>query len=140
MEDVSANINDNHKNDTANVASRSERISGRLDPALIEMVDEAVEEMGMKNRSEFIRRAVKAYLEVLGGSGDNMVRVRLPPDQLLFARRLIELEEVEDLGELVRTAMRDHIRNMSGEIEARNDVLAYYREASDNRKHGGFVP
>jgi len=111
-----------------------------LNPALLERIDEAVNEGGHKNRSDFIRRAVIAYLETLGDSGDGIVRVRIPRDQLAFMRQLVELEEAESVSELVRASVRVHIRAMSGDVRERNQLLAYFRESRQIRIRDGYEP
>ena len=137
---MSAIIPDPEENQHTYSTSRSERISGRLDPALLERMDEAVRDEGLRNRSDFLRRAVKAYLEALGESGDGMVRVRIPMDQLAFMRQLVELGEAESVSELVRGAVRDHIRALPRDVRERNELLAYYREAREMREREGYRP
>ena len=105
--------------------SRTERISGRLDPALLERIDEAVLERSLKNRSDLIRQAVMAYLEMIGESQEFIVRVKLTPESLVNMRRLVELGEAESMGELIRMAVRDHLNGLRSEITDRNEALAY---------------
>ena len=125
---------------TSPAGRRSEKISGRLDPALLDRIDEVVESHNLRNRSEFIRRAAVAYLETMGESTDNMVTLRLPHDHLDFIHRLVELGEAEGLAELVRTAVRDHLRSLASEVKERNELLAYYGENRHMRLQGGYTP
>jgi Arc/MetJ-type ribon-helix-helix transcriptional regulator len=137
---VSAIIPDPGEDQQPSSTSRSERVSGRLDPALLERMDEAVRDEGLRNRSDFLRRAVTAYLETLGESGDGMVRVSVPMDQLAFMRQLVELGEAESISELVRAAVKDHIRALPRDVRERNELLAYYREARELREREGYRP
>jgi hypothetical protein len=44
------------------------------------------------------------------------------------------------MGEMVRTAVREHLRGLVLEVRERNDLLAYYRENRQMRQRGGYVP
>ncbi len=94
------------------------RITVRLSLASVNKIDELIAEGRFKNISEFIREAIESHLDELMSTGPSKkMTLRLPRNEVENIDQIVNKGMAVDGEDLIRTAVRDYIRDKIKELE-----------------------
>ncbi|MCL4447571.1 MAG: ribbon-helix-helix domain-containing protein [Thermoplasmatales archaeon] len=94
------------------------RITVRLSLGAVNKINELIEEGKFKNISEFIREAIESHLDELTSTGPSKkMTLRLPRNEVENIDVIVNKGMAVDGEDLIRTAVRDYIRDKIRELE-----------------------